>query len=200
MKKNIFTIVVTFFTLIALAFFCFVLSSSVLYAPSDEIALPLSYHQQIAAHASSLIGNPARLRVPSIGVNAYVQDVGITKKGNMATPNNFTDVGWFRYGPTPGEMGSAVIAGHVDNGLSLPAVFANLKNVHKGDVIYVDTAQGQTVVFKVTGMDTYAYNAPADAIFNQNDGKYLKLITCTGVWVDALKTHDKRLVITAEKV
>ena len=44
----------------------------------------------------------------------------------MGVPTNFTDVGWYRYGPAPGTPGNAVIDGHLD-GKSVPeAVFYNL--------------------------------------------------------------------------
>jgi sortase (surface protein transpeptidase) len=82
---------------------------------------------------------PARIRIPSIGVDAFVQDVGIGKSGNMAVPTNYDDVGWYRYGPAPGEKGSAVIDGHVDNGFGLPAVFSRLSELEAGDDIYIDT-------------------------------------------------------------
>jgi LPXTG-site transpeptidase (sortase) family protein len=142
---------------------------------------------------------PKKLRVPSAGVDAKVQDVGITKLGNMATPNNFTDVGWFEYGTIPGDKGSAVIAGHVNDGLGLPAVFDGLKNVKVGDDVYIDTFGGKTVHFVVTDIKTYDYKAPTEEIFNENSQPILRLITCSGVWVPQTRTHDKRLVVTAVK-
>ena len=67
-----------------------------------------------------------RISIPAIKVDAKIQEVGITAKGNMAAPRTFSEVGWYKYGPRPGETGSAVLAGHVDNGIAFPAVFSKL--------------------------------------------------------------------------
>ena len=135
-----------------------------------------------------------------IKVDANIQYVGVTKAGKMATPNNFTDVGWYKNGTVPGEKGSAVIAGHVDDGLAFPAVFADLGEMKIGDDIYIDTIGGKTLDFKITNIQSYPALADATEIFTQNDANYLKLITCTGVWSQTHKTHDQRLVITAKQV
>ena len=172
------------------------LRSAFFYVPSSEAQTVKS----AKARVKIPISYPEQLRLPSIQVTARVQAVGITKNANMATPNNFTDVGWYKYGVLPGKKGSAIIAGHVNNGVALPAVFANLHNLNLGDDVYVDTVGGKQIHFKVVGMQTYDFNAPTGAIFNQNNGKFLKLITCDGVWVEKIKTHDKRLVVTAEEV
>ena len=62
---------------------------------------------------------PLRLLIPKIKVNATIQHVSITKKGAMAVPTNYTDVGWYRLCTIPGHTGSAVIDGHVDNGFGI---------------------------------------------------------------------------------
>ena len=41
-----------------------------------------------------------------------VEDVGLTPGGAMDVPKGPSDVAWFDLGPRPGEVGSAVIAGH----------------------------------------------------------------------------------------
>ena len=143
---------------------------------------------------------PKKLRIPSVTIDANIQYVGTAKNGNMATPNNFTDVGWFENGIVPGDKGSAIIDGHVDNGLAWPAVFANLGNLNIDDDIYIDTIGGSILHFKVVNIKNYVASATTTEIFNQNDGNYLKLITCAGVWSILHRTHDQRLVVTAEQV
>ena len=140
---------------------------------------------------------PLQLIIPALNIDAKIQDVGITKKGNMGVPNNFTDVGWYKYGAIPGRLGSAVIAGHVNNGLAFPAVFAHLGDLKKGDDVYIKMDDGKEVHFVVVDLSTYDYNAKVSKVFNQNDDRYLKLITCTGVFVKSYGTHNKRLVVTA---
>lgn len=177
----------------AVCVFGVVFFRTVYYSPSDEIPLP--------AEVNTSIGNekehPLNISIPKIGVNAKIQEVGITQKGNMATPSNFMDVGWYRYGPVPGEKGSAVMAGHVNNELGLSAVFGKLEDLTAGDDIYVAMEKDKQLHFKVTKIKTYDFDASGEEVFNENDAKLLKLITCTGSWIEKFKTHDRRLVVSA---
>lgn len=59
--------------------------------------------------------------------------------------------------------------------------------------------EGVKTRFIVTKISEYPFDAKVSEVFNQNDNSYLKLITCTGTWMPVLRTHDKRLVITAIK-
>jgi LPXTG-site transpeptidase (sortase) family protein len=189
---------ILFGMLVAAFIFSGFLVNATLYAPAEEIVPKSPVLQDNFARNIISPSLPTRLIIPSLEVDAKVQQVGITKKGNMATPNNFTDVGWYKYGAIPGNKGSAVIAGHVDNGIALPGVFKNLKNIKIGDEILVESETG-TIKFLVTKLDIYDFDAKVDSIFNQKDDYLLRLITCTGTWVPQYKTHDKRLVVTATK-
>jgi sortase A len=151
-----------------------------------------------ATSASDVAGVPARIRIPKIDVDAKVTDVGLGKTGNMAVPLTFTDVGWYRYGPKPGEVGSAVIDGHVDNGLGVPAVFARMGELEAGDDLYIDTAAGDTLHFKVEENDVYALaDVPLQQVFNRADAPRLNLITCDGNWIKDQKMYDERRVLYA---
>jgi LPXTG-site transpeptidase (sortase) family protein len=165
----------------------------------ESIILPISINKNIPVPVYPAT-YPKQLRIPLIKVDAKIQYIGLSANEKMATPNNFTDVGWFQNGVIPGNKGSAVIDGHVDNGLAFPAVFANLGNLNIGDDIYIDTIGGDTLHFQVTNIKNYDADAETSEIFNQNDGNYLKLITCAGTWSILHRTHDQRLVITAEQI
>lgn len=142
-------------------------------------------------------GSPVRLIIPAINVNAGVQNVGVTPKGDMEVPSNTTDVGWFDLGPRPGEIGSSVIAGHFDGKSGEKGVFFDLYKLKEGDKLYVENDKGITISFRVLGSRIY-YPGYADDVFSRNDGTYLNLITCDGVWDGAKKTFSKRLVVSAE--
>lgn len=174
----------------------------VVFAMTLRRALFLSNARDLSVQEASatVIANtdyPVMLSIPTLKIHAKVQQVGVTTSGRMAVPTNFTDVGWYKYGTLPGQTGSAVIAGHVDDGLALPAVFINLNTLQKGDDIYITTIQKHVLHFVVTGSQAYDRNANADQIFNEKDGKILRLITCTGDWLPSLHTHNQRLVVTA---
>lgn len=153
------------------------------------------------SRVASLEDHPVRLKIPSIDIDAYVQEVGITAAGNMATPNNFNDVGWYKYGTLPGFKGSAVIAGHVDNGLGLPGVFTDLADLQLGDDIYVLDKGSEELRFRVVGIQEYPYTlVPREILFSRDDTERLNLITCGGTWVPGERTYDRRLIVYTELV
>lgn len=143
-------------------------------------------------------GLPVRLKIPSINVDAVIQYVGVTPKGEMEVPSNATDVGWFKIGSRPGEAGSAVIAGHFDGKSGEPGVFFNLYKLKAGDKLYIEDDKGKTISFVVRESQVYNLGY-ADTVFSRNDGTYVNLITCDGVWDGAKKSYDKRLVVFTEK-
>lgn len=142
---------------------------------------------------------PTRLLIPSLEIEASVQKVGVNKKGAMGVPSNYRDVAWYAKGTFPGDEGSAVIAGHFDNGLGLSGVFKPLWDIKAGDEIYVETLSGRRLKFVVTSTSVYDYEDPAaSTIFGAQPGEtLLRLITCGGKWVAKDRTYDKRLVVTA---
>jgi|GEM_PF-921395 sortase (surface protein transpeptidase) len=143
--------------------------------------------------------NPSRLIIPALNINAHVQYVGINATGNIGTPNNFTDVAWYSYGVVPGEAGTAVIDGHVDNGLGLAGVFKHLSDIHIGDEVDIITKDSERVRFIVANIQKYDYqNVPAQAIFGTSlASSFLNLITCNGTWVQGGDTYNERLIVTA---
>jgi LPXTG-site transpeptidase (sortase) family protein len=142
-------------------------------------------------------GLPVRLKIPSINVDAAIQYVGVTPKAEMEVPSNDTDVGWFKIGPRPGEVGSAVIAGHFDTKKGTAGVFYNLYKLKVGDKLYIEDDKGISTTFIVRESRTYDPGY-TDTVFSRNDGTYLNLITCDGVWDGAKKSYDKRLVVFSD--
>lgn len=170
------------------------------YVPNDEVDSGL---QVASSTQNSLIevSLPERLIIPKLGIDADIQHVGITKSGNMAAPNNFKDVSWYKFGTVPGARGSAVISGHEDNAISTPAIFYDLHKLVVGDEVIVTIESGERLHFKVTKTEIQPYNLSGpilDKIFNANDSHRLNLITCTGDWLPEAKTNDKRLIVYTE--
>lgn len=169
-----------------------------------------AYTQEPAAASTAAQGSgtsfaqpaaPARLSIPSIGVDANVQSVGLSWKGDgkMGIPTNLTDVAWYNEGPRPGMPGIAVINGHVD-GKGVPeAVFYNLDKLKPGDEVSVVDKKGTVLQFRVVGSKTYDYDAPTGDIFTGDSAKtLLNLITCSGDWDKEKKTYRQRTVVTAQ--
>lgn len=143
---------------------------------------------------------PVRLVIPTIHVDAIIEDVGLTSQGAMAVPAGPADVAWFDLGPRPGENGSAVIAGHEGWKDGVLAVFDNLYQLRIGDKIYIKDAQDATTTFVVSAVQTYDQNADAAKVFNSNDGKaHLNLVTCEGTWNATEKSYSNRLVVFTDR-
>lgn len=140
---------------------------------------------------------PDRFQIPKLGVDADVQHVGVKANNQMANPSNFTDVGWFKGGTIPGNVGSAVIAGHVDNALALDGVFKELGALKPGDEVIVTRRDGTKLTFRVDELKYYHYqNTPNEKVFASSDGKaHLNLVTCAGTWIKEAKSYDQRLVV-----
>jgi sortase (surface protein transpeptidase) len=143
---------------------------------------------------------PVRLRIPVIGVDAAIEQVGITAAWSMEAPQKPGDAGWFSMGPRPGETGSSIIAGHYGWKNGIPAAFDRLHSLVLGDKIFVEDRTGTTTVFVVREIRVYGESDDASAIFGSSDGKaHLNLITCEGVWNKASKSYSGRLVVFTDK-
>ncbi len=141
---------------------------------------------------------PYTVKIPKINVEAEIELVGLNQKGAMETPSNFQTVGWYKYGPTPGQIGNAVLAGHVDNALGGGGIFKNLDEVSFGDEIVTIDRQGEEQVFIVEEIEIVPWlDAPREKIFGETDEKRLNLITCTGSWSKVWNTYDDRMIIYA---
>jgi sortase (surface protein transpeptidase) len=123
-----------------------------------------------------------RIRVPSIQVDAPVVPVGLDKDGWIAAPppENPNLAGWFTGAVSPGEKGTAVVVGHVDN-KSGPAVFYGLGALKKGSRVEVRRKDGKTAVFEAYGIEVFGKNNfPGDRVYASKGTPELRVITCGG--------------------
>ncbi len=144
-------------------------------------------------------GFPVRLKIPKINVNADIEYVGLTSEGTMGVPSNVVDVGWFKFGPRPGEKGSAVIAGHFNGVRGEVGVFSDLYKLKEGDKLYIEDSNGTSIAFVVRESRTYDPGY-VDEVFTRNDNSYLNLVTCDGMWDGIKKSYSKRLVVFASVI
>lgn len=142
---------------------------------------------------------PTRIRIPSIGVDAPLKSVGVEKTGEIEVPplSQPQIGGWYRLGPTPGEMGPAVILGHV-NTVRGPAVFSRLRELRRGDTIAVARADGSTAVFTVDGAEQASKNRfPTKRVYGHVDSPSLRLITCGGVFNPSTHSYTDNIIVYA---
>ncbi|AVH58874.1 MULTISPECIES: class F sortase [Streptomyces] len=125
---------------------------------------------------------PERIRIPSIHVNAPLMGLALTPQGSLDVPpaGEKNLAGWYEAGTTPGERGTAIVAGHVDN-TEGPAVFYDLGSLKKSDTIEVARRDGSTAVFAVDAVEVYAArDFPDDKVYGAADRPELRVITCGG--------------------
>ncbi|MCX6795022.1 MAG: class F sortase [Candidatus Falkowbacteria bacterium] len=143
-------------------------------------------------------GLPVRLTIPKIKVEAAVESVGLTPQGAMGVPKKIANVAWFSLGSRPGEIGSAVMAGHY--GYKNGSAFDDLNKLRPGDKLYSQDDKGTIVTFTVREIKKYNPKDDASDVFGSSDGKsHLNLVTCAGIWSRISKSYSKRLVIFTDK-
>ncbi|NGO12035.1 class F sortase, partial [Streptomyces sp. HC44] len=125
---------------------------------------------------------PSRIRIPAIGVNAPMQGLGLTPRGSLDVPpaSRRNLAGWYAAGATPGERGTAIVAGHVDNADG-PAVFYRLGALRKADTIEVSRRDGTVALFSVDAVEVHdARDFPDDQVYGASRRAELRVITCGG--------------------
>jgi sortase (surface protein transpeptidase) len=150
-----------------------------------------------AAPVETQVAEPARVRIPAIGVDAAVVPLAVDGQGVLPPPPTNVDTGWWRAGPEPGETGPAVIVGHVD-GREGPAVFFRLRQLAPGDQIAVDRVDGSTAVFTVERVKRHAKDAfPTEAVYGHTPDARLRLVTCGGEFDRSTRHYVDNVVVFA---
>jgi LPXTG-site transpeptidase (sortase) family protein len=143
---------------------------------------------------------PVRLEIPAIEVSSPLVRLGLNADGTMQVPGDFQVAGWFTAGPQPGQLGPAVIAGHVDS-QSGPAVFYRLRDLHPGDQVRVVRADHRVVRFRVDSLASFPKQAlPDEAVFGATTTPALRLITCAGSFDWSRHSYRDNLVVSATRV
>ncbi len=144
---------------------------------------------------------PTKIKIAAINIDTFVERVGVTKDGNMDVPKNIWNTGWFGNGGyRPGDLGNAVIAGHLDAPGTV-AVFWNLDKLKAGDRVVLTDQAGKLMTFEVYDKQIYPINnAPLQTIFGPSTEAHLNLITCGGIFDRASQIYNKRLVVYTKLV
>jgi hypothetical protein len=158
-------------------------------APSPDCAF-------VPCEARPITGNPTRLRMKAIAVDEPLEVLELDPAGELKPPNAFDKPGWFGKGVVPGDVGPAVIAGHVDSSEG-PAVFFELHKLTAGDVVEVQRG-GQWVSFRVTGTQRYPKDDfPSERVYGPTPGAELRLITCGGTFDRRTLSYRDNIVVYA---
>jgi hypothetical protein len=147
---------------------------------------------------------PVRLAIPSIGVDSALQHLGQDAEGGLEVPApgpRYDEAAWYRYSPTPGELGPAVLLGHIDSAAGGPSVFFRLGELQAGARIDVTRADGSAAVFVVDAVHRYAKkDFPTQLVYGDIDHAGLRILTCGGAFDRTTRHYLDNIVVFASLV
>lgn len=142
---------------------------------------------------------PVRLHISAISLDtSFVPPLGLNADKTISVPDSFEQVGWYKGGVSPGEIGPAVILGHVDS-YQGPAIFYSLGKLKKGDEVEVTREDGSIAVFVVTDTERVSQDDfPTEKVYGAVNYAGLRLVTCTGIYDRGSLRYSHNLIVYAE--
>lgn len=150
-------------------------------------------------HAGMPAAAPTAIDIPKIAARSSLVPLGLNADRTIEVPpvGKPQQAGWYRYGPTPGEVGPAVILGHVDGNKQL-GIFYRLKELAPGDQVSVSRVDGSTARFVVTEVEQIDKDVfPSDAVYGDTPDPELRLITCGGSFDHAAHSYRDNIIVFA---
>lgn len=128
--------------------------------------------------------------------------LGLNSDGTIQVPPlaDHNLAGWYKYGAAPGQAGAAVIVGHIDSAAGA-SVFFNLRNLAKGDRIYVTLADKHAEGFSVDGLQQVPKTSfPTVSVYGHLSYAGLRLVTCGGDFDSATGSYLSDVIVYAHLV
>ncbi len=145
---------------------------------------------------------PSTITIPVLDVRSPVTKLGLDAQDHVEVPplSRPELTGWYKHGPTPGEVGPSVILGHVDNEQG-PAVFYDLHTLEPGSKVKVTRSDGSVAVFRVTSVERFPKDEfPTERVYSNLDYAGLRLITCGGVFNESTQHYEDNIIAFARLV
>lgn len=168
--------------------------------PATPAASPPAPSTSAAPAAGLPASEPTAIDIPRIGAHSSLVPLGLNADNTIEVPPVGTpqQAGWYEYGPTPGEVGPAVILGHVD-GNKQPGIFYRLKELRPGDEVSVSRMDGATARFRVSEVEQIDKDVfPSDAVYGDTANPELRLITCGGSFDHAAHSYRDNIIVFAD--
>ncbi|MDR1205420.1 MAG: class F sortase [Peptococcaceae bacterium] len=151
------------------------------------------------ARADGEMPAPSRIVIPFLEIDAIVESVGVDSEGRMATSDTAENVAWYKYGPSPGFEGNALLDGHNSWG-KRTAVFAKLPTLPLDESVVVYYEDGSWATFRVITNNSYPLDNVPSSVMSFEGPTRTTVITCTGTYRASLGTHDQRCVVTLRQI
>jgi sortase (surface protein transpeptidase) len=169
--------------------------------PAAQATGPVGRITGAAHRARALtVAKPSWLVIPAIGVSTTLVRLGLTAQDTLQVPSTTAVAGWYTGSPRPGQIGSSIIAGHIDSQLG-PGVFYRLSELKRGQFVYVIRTDHTVGVFEVTAVRLYAKaQFPATTVYGPVPDSELRIITCGGTFDYATGSYLSNVVVYAVQV
>jgi hypothetical protein len=173
-------------------------SASAFDLATDALAAPVVPGvPSSASEPAAALSPPASLSIPTLGISTALQPLGLLADGSLQSPSRWDTAGWFDGGVVPGQVGPAVIAGHIDSTQG-PAIFYRLRELTIGAPVLVTERDGTVLTFVVDTTEAFAKSQfPTGNVYGPTPDAELKLITCTGTFDPSAHSYRSNLVVTA---
>lgn len=154
---------------------------------------------EVSAEEIVAVERPSRIIIESISVDHPVVPVGLNPDGSMEIPEDVDEIGWYHPGVKPGELGSAVLAGHVDSAVQGPGALFDLRLIEIGAEIIIEDESGVSRTWVVHDVKRYDKNEiPIEDIFVwDGDSEDIALITCGGEFDRTARSYRDNIVVYA---
>jgi hypothetical protein len=153
--------------------------------------------------AAEPVAEPVTVRIPAIDVTSDLLHLGLRDDGTLQVPegDDFDTAAWFDGSPRPGEVGPAVLEGHVSSRARGPSVFYALADLRPGDLVEVDREDGTTATFEVYDLQQFPKDGfPTLQVYGNTEGPELRLITCGGTIAESTGRFEDNVVVFAREV
>ena len=157
----------------------------------------VTFSAEIDVLAPRAVAAPVRVQIPSIGADGLVAHVGVNEAGGLEVPDSAKTLVWYRYGPSPGQPGSAVIAGHLD-WKGVRGTFNELAETPVGETLTVAYDDGSERTFTVRSVELV--DKPAVSVngtFARDGESVLRLVTCGGEFDRSAHSYYSNVIVTA---
>lgn len=173
--------------------------------PAPPIQPPLGQPQRPARAAAANVQRPAAsvdpqsIKIPALDIDQDLIELAVVGT-DLQVPDDYSDVGWWRGGPAPGDPGASVMVGHVDSPTG-PAVFYQLSGLRSGDEITVGFDNGSRTVFTVRKVQAYERSGfPSARVYRSHGKPTLHLLTCGGSFDSEAGQYSSNVVVYADLV
>lgn len=138
---------------------------------------------------------PVRLRVPALGIDASLAELGLRGDGTLTVPDDAMVPGWWAGGSAPGERGPAVIVGHVDSHVG-DGIFHGLGRLGPGDAVVIDREDGTRAHFRAALTEVHPKDEfPTTRVYGETTTPQLRLITCGGDFDRDERSYEDNVIV-----